>query len=107
MAESSNSVPSNQDDVLLLFNDPTAFKSEMYLSVTSNVPKAKNVALTGTFVSKVFEGKYNSIPKFLKQMDAYLSRQNKKAKDFFVHYAYCPKCAKKTDHNYMVIFAEV
>lgn len=40
-------------------------------------------------------------------MDSYLSEQNKKAANYYVHYAYCPKCAEKAGHNYMVLFAEV
>jgi len=27
------------------------------------------------------------------------------AKDYYVHYAYCPRCAEKFGHNYMSIFA--
>ncbi|MGI9544161.1 MAG: hydrolase [Cyclobacteriaceae bacterium] len=107
MAESSDMVSTDKEDVLLLFTDPNAFKSELYLSVTGNVPNANNISLTGTFMAKVFDGGYNAIPKFMKQMDAYLTKQNKKSKNNYVHYAYCPKCAKKAGHNYMVLFAEV
>ena len=65
MAEGSHCLDENMEDVLLLFTDPHPFRSEMYLSVTSNVPEAYNTKLSGTFQSKVFEGSYNSIPKFI------------------------------------------
>ena len=107
MAEDSNKLSENMEDVLLLFTDPTPFKSEIYLSVTGNVPNADNITISGTLMAKVFEGEYNAIPKFIKQMDAYLSKQEKIAKKYYVHYAYCPKCAKEHGHNYMVLFAEV
>ena len=79
----------------------------MYLSVTDTVSGVKNTILSGTFVGKVFDGAYNAIPKFMKQMDAYLAKQDKKASDYYVHYAYCPKCAKEAGHNFMVLFAKV
>lgn len=107
MAEDSKKLSDNKEEILLLFNDPSAFKSDMYLSVADNVLGAKNSTLSGTFMSRVFDGKYNAIPKFIKQMDTYLAKQDKKARDYYVHYAYCPKCAKEAGHNYMVLFAQV
>ena len=107
MAEGSKKLESNKEDILLLFADPSAFRSDIYLSVTDKVPNANNTDISGTFMSKVFDGAYKEVPKFLKQMDAYLNKQHKNAKNYYVHYAYCPKCAKAAGHNYMVLFAEV
>ncbi len=107
LAEDAKALSENREDILLLFMDPSAFKSEMYLSVTDTVPSAENALLTGTFIGKVFDGPFNAAPKFMKQMDIDLEKQGKKAKNYFIHYAYCPKCAKEAGHNYMVLFAEV
>ena len=107
MAEDSKTMLSNKEDVLVLFADPSPFKSEIYLSVTGDVPSARNVKISGTFMSKVFDGPYNAIPKFIKQMNKCLANKNKKAKKYYVHYAYCPKCAKKYGHNHMILFAEI
>lgn len=106
-AEKSKNVAEDKEDVLLLFTDPHPFKSELYLSVTGKVPDAYNTNITGTFMSKVFDGPYNAIPKFIKQMEVYLSEQQKKSIKYYVHYAYCPKCAKNFGHNYMVLFAQI
>lgn len=105
LAEDSNKLTKDRTDILVLFTDPHAFMSEIYLSVTDIVPKANNTKLSGTFISKVFDGMYNDIPKFIKQMDTYLQRHNLKAQKHYVHYAYCPKCAKEAGHNYIVLFA--
>lgn len=107
MADESNTMSADKEEVLVLFHDPSAFKSEIYLSVTGEVPNENNVTISGTFVSKVFDGSYNAIPKFIKQMNEYLAETNKKAKDYYVHYAYCPVCMKKFGHNYMILFAEI
>ncbi|TGV04350.1 hydrolase [Flavivirga rizhaonensis] len=107
LAENTNNISTDKLDVLLLFNDPSAFKSNMYLSVIGNVPNANNTTITGTFIGKVFDGTYNQIPKFIKQMNSYLKDHDKKTKDYYTHYAYCPKCARKFGHNYMILFAEI
>lgn len=106
-AEDSYKIDANKENVLILFRDPSSFKSEIYLSVTGPVDGANNTSLTGTFVGKVFAGSYNTVPKFIKEMNGYLANQGKKSKDYFVHYAYCPKCAEKYGSNQMILFAQV
>lgn len=97
----------NKEDTLILFRDPSAFRSEIYVAVEKDVPAENNTVISGNFVSKVFDGGYNAIPQFIKTMDQYLVNAGKKAKDYYVHYAYCPKCAKKFGHNYLILFAKV
>lgn len=107
LIEAAKKAEANAEDTLLLFRDPSAFKSELYLSTTGSVPTANNVDISGAFISKIFDGPYNAIPKFIKQMNEYLDTQDKKAKDYYIHYAYCPKCAEKYGHNYLIIFAQI
>jgi len=107
MAEGAHQAEANSEDVLLLFRDPSAFKSEIYLSVAGPVPGADNVTISGTFIGKVFAGPYNAVPKFIQEMNAYLAGQGKTAKDYYIHYAYCPKCAAKYGDNHMILFAQI
>ena len=107
LMSASNAQEPDKDKILILFRDPSAFKSDIYLSVNGEVKNAVNKKLSGEFFSKVFSGPYNDVPKFIKQMDAHLASMNKKANDYYIHYAYCPKCAKKYGNNYMIFFAKV
>lgn len=107
LADKAKRVSAKKDEILVLFHDPSAFRSEIYISVLGEVKDANNVKISGTFVAKVFAGPYNAIPKFIKQMNEYLAKKGKKAKDYYVHYAYCPGCAKKYGNNYMILFAEI
>ncbi|MBT8304727.1 MAG: hypothetical protein KJP09_09685 [Bacteroidia bacterium] len=107
IAEDANKLDSNRENILVLFADPHPFKSEIFMSVTGEVPDAKNITLTGNFMSKVFDGAYNDIPKFIKQMNDILNEKRLKASKYYVHYGYCPKCAEVAGHNYMVLFAEI
>lgn len=97
----------NKEETLILFRDPTPFRGEIYIAVEKDVPKENNVIISGNFASRVFDGGYNAIPKFIKEMEEYLAETGKKAKDYYIHYAYCPKCAKKFGHNYMILFAKI
>ena len=106
-AEEANKIDERPDEVLMLFTDPNPFKSEIYLSVTGEVPGVENVDLDGDFYSEVFDGGYNAIPKFIKEMNTHLEERGQKSDKYYVHYAYCPECAKKYGHNYQILFANV
>lgn len=86
-------------EFLMLFNDPTPWRSVIRMAVTKAVPGLEMTTLSGTFQSRVFEGPYRDAPKWIKAMGL--------AKDYHIHYAYCPKCSKKYGHNYGVVFAQV
>lgn len=107
LAGKSNATIPDKTGALILFHDPSAFRSEIYYSVTAEVAGANNTAITGTFVGRVFDGPYNAIPKYIGDMGKYLEEQGQQAKDYYVHYAYCPKCAKERGHNYMILFAQL
>jgi len=40
-------------------------------------------------------------------MDDYAIAERKKIAKYYLFYAYCPKCAKKYKHNYIVVLAEI
>ncbi len=105
-ARDSNAAPETKDFIAMAY-DPSPWKSEFYMAVTKEVPGAKNVKLSGTFMSKVFDGPYNAVPKWIKEMDHYVEAHGKRTKKYYFYYTTCPKCAKKYGHNYVVAFAEV
>lgn len=95
------------EDFLLMAYDPSPWKSELYMAVAKEVPGAKNIRLSGDYISKVFDGPYNAVPKWIKEFEEYLAGVDKKAKKYYFYYTTCPKCAKKYGHNYVVALAEV
>lgn len=94
-------------DFLLLAHDPSPFKSELLMAITKEIPDEEIVKLSGTFMSRVFDGPYNKVPRYMKEMDGYLASLKLKARKYYFYYAYCPECAKKYGHNYIVALAEV
>ena len=107
LAQNAEAAIPDRSEALILFRDPSAFKSEIYYAVTKEVAGANNTAVSGSFAARVFDGPYNSIPRFIKEMNDYLNEKGQSAKDYYVHYAYCPECAKANGHNYMILFAMV
>ena len=94
-------------DFLMLAYDPSPWKSEIYMAVTKDIPNGKMVKLSGTFISKVYDGPYHYVPRWIEEMNQYLSSHHQKALKYYFHYAYCPNCAKKYGHNYCIAFAQV
>lgn len=97
----------DMEDFLMLAYDPSPWKSELYINTTKEVPDAENVTISGTFLSKVYDGPYKDVPKWFEDMKAYLKEKGKEGKKFYVYYTTCPKCAEKYGHNYVVMFAQV
>jgi hypothetical protein len=104
--DSINARPDDQDFLMLCY-DPSPWKSEIYMTVTKDIPSGKMAKLTGTFLSKVYDGPYQDVPKWIKDMDAYVASKGYSVKKYFFHYAYCPKCSQKYGHNYCVAFAQI
>lgn len=110
LATSADKIDSKKDEVLVLFQDPGVFRSNVYISVTGAVPGANNAKIPGNFIARVYDGPYNAVPKFIKDMNMFLETEGKKIPrddEYYIHYAYCPKCAKKYGHQYMILFARI
>jgi hypothetical protein len=104
--QKANAEPDMRDFLLLAY-DPSPWKSELYMSVTKEVPDAENVRLSGTYLSKVFDGPYRAVPQWIKDMELSVSEKGKTVKKHYIYFVYCPKCAKKYGKNYGVIFSQV
>lgn len=92
---------------LVLTEDVSPWKSEYYFQVEKEIFGYENVTLSGTFLTKVFEGPYKNVPLWMKEMEEWVAKQGKRAKKTYAWYTTCPKCAKSFGKNYVVLFAQV
>lgn len=92
---------------IVLSEHTSMWNIDLYLEVTKEIPDAENVMLSGTYVTKVFEGPYKNAGTWCKQMRQWVSAKSKTVKKMFMYYTTCPKCAKHYGKNYVVYFAEV
>lgn len=101
----SDAWPDNE--YLILSRDISPFSSEYYFRVTHDVEGMESVSLSGTFVSRVFEGDYSKMGSWMKQMNSHLEKEGEKAKEIYAYYTTCPRCAKEYGKNYVVLLAKV
>ncbi len=92
---------------LVLSDEKSLWGADIYIAVEKEVPKGEMERISGTFLSKVFEGPYNKMENHLEEMKAFVKSKNKEIKKLFFYYAYCPKCAKAYGKNYIVILAQI
>jgi hypothetical protein len=94
-------------DFILMCTDPTPFHSDYYMNLTREIPGANMVRMTGTFYTRVFDGPYNAVPKWIRQLKVDAADQGVRFTEYYVYFTTCPKCAKEYGHNYAVAFARV
>lgn len=92
---------------LLLSDEKSLWGSDIYIAVTKEVPGAEMVRISGTYLTKVFEGHYKNAPNWANQMKDYVASKAKEIKKMYFFYTTCPKCAEYYGKNYTVILAQV
>ena len=92
---------------LMLTDEKSLWGADIYIDVLKEVPGAEMSSISGTFLTKVFEGPYSNAGKWAKEMEAYVKGKNKELKKLYFSYTTCPKCAKEYGKNYVVLFAKV
>jgi hypothetical protein len=95
------------EQVLVLSRDTSAWASEHFFAVTAPVPGEDMTALSGDFVTRVFEGPYRQAKDWDKELQEIARRRGREAARIFFFYTTCPKCAKVYAKNYVVGVAEV
>ncbi len=94
-------------DWLCLSDHTSKWNMDLYLAVDKEIPDAKNLNMSGNFLSKVYEGPFQDTGKWCKDFEKYAKNKNFKIKKWYMWYTTCPKCAKKWGKNYVVIIAEI
>lgn len=102
--EAAHAMP---DEFLMLSHEKSLWGSDLFISIKKEIPDAINYEISGTFITKVFEGPYKFIGAWIKEMNEYVASKGKDVKKMYFYYTTCPKCAKHYGKNYVVIFAQV
>jgi len=92
---------------LMLTDEKSLWGADIYIDVAKDVPGAKMATLSGTFLTKVFEGPYQNVGIWAKEMEGYVTGLGKKIEKLYFSYTTCPKCAKAYGKNYVVLFAKI
>lgn len=92
---------------VVLSDENSLWGADVYIEVAKDVPNANMSTISGTFFSKVFEGPYQNMRKWIEEMKAFVTAQSKSFSKLYFYYTTCPKCAKKYGKNYVVILVQI
>lgn len=96
-----------EKDGLGLSDHTSKWNMDIYLAVNKEVPGLTNVAMTGKFLCKVYEGAYKETGKWCKDYENYAKSRHVKIEKWYLWYTTCPKCAKKYGKNYVAIIGRI
>lgn len=93
--------------MVILSDENSLWGADVYVEVTKDIAGAHMATLSGTFLSKVFEGPYRNMRKWIEEMKAFVQGRNKPLRKLYFFYTTCPKCARKYGKNYVAILAQI
>jgi len=94
-------------DFIVLSRDISPSEAEHYFAVSKAVPEREMVRWSGDYLTKVFEGPFQDLPKWEEEvLAAVRSRRRDMGKNYYF-YTTCPKCAEVYGKNYVVAVAEL
>jgi hypothetical protein len=94
-------------DNIMLTDEKSMWGADIYIAVDREVPGAEMAHLSGTFLTKVFEGPYSKAGQWAREMEEFVRSKGKMLKKLYFSYTTCPRCAKAYGENYVVLFAQV
>lgn len=92
---------------LWLTDEVSPWGSDIYVAVDRDIPGQRVERLSGRFVTKVFDGPYRDVGKWVTAMESHVADKGEQLQQLYFYYATCPKCAKHYGHNRVVLFAKV
>lgn len=94
-------------DNVCLSEHTSKWNMDIYVGVNKEIPGANNYTLSGTYLSKVYEGDYKDTGIWCKDFEKFVKSKKYEIKKWYMWYTTCPKCAKKFGKNYTVIIGQV
>jgi hypothetical protein len=94
-------------EMVVLSDENSLWGADVYIALAKDIPGACTTTLSGTFLTKVFEGPYRNMRQWIEEMKALVKEKGKELRKLYFFYTTCPKCAQKYGKNYVVILAQV
>ena len=95
------------EEMIVLTDEYSLWGADVYVNVSKDVPETQMASISGTFLSKVFEGPYKNIRTWINEMQEYAKSRGKETKKLYFYYTTCPRCAKVYGKNYVVLLAQI
>jgi hypothetical protein len=95
------------ESMIVLSDENSLWGADVYIEVIRDIDDAQMATLSGTFFSKVFEGPFKNMSKWVEEMKSSMAARGEIFGKLYFYYTTCPKCAKKFGKNYVVILAQL
>jgi len=105
--EKIDAVKALSPDVVVLSDENSLWGSDLYIAVDKEVPNSDMQKISGTFLTKVFEGPYQNARKWCLEMQQNVKEKGENFNKMYFYYTTCPKCAKTYGKNYVVLLAQL
>jgi hypothetical protein len=92
---------------IVLSAEKSAWRADVFIEVGRDVPGATMARLSGTFLTKVFEGPYRDAGVWMRRMREHVAARGRALERLYLGYALCPSCARAYGASYVVLFAKV
>ena len=97
----------DEDNVIILSRDVSPSAGEHFFAVSKEVPGEEMVRWSGDYRTRVFEGRYETVPKWEEQMVGELTHRGHGVDRMYYFYTTCPKCFEVYGKNYIVAVAQL
>jgi hypothetical protein len=94
-------------DNLCLSEHTSLWNMNVHTAVNRDIPGVTTETIDGTFISKVYEGPFQDMGKWMEDFSTYTQSQNIHVIKQYVWYTTCPECAKKYGKNYVVLVGKI
>lgn len=102
-----NTVQAVSPDNICLSDHTSKWNMDIYLSTDSAVPDVGNTLMSGSYLSRVYEGSFKETNKWYDDYKKYAAGIGLNIGKIFMWYTTCPACAKKYGKNYVVIIGKI
>jgi hypothetical protein len=92
---------------MILSDEKSLWGADVYIAISKEIPGGRTTTLSGTFLTRVFEGPYRNMKNWIEEMKSFVQGKGKISQRLFFFYTTCPKCSKEYGKNYVVILAQI
>lgn len=94
-------------DYICLSDHTSRWNMDVYLAVNQRIENADNHTFTGRYYSRVYEGKFSETGRWTEEYKKSVAELGLTIDRWYMWYTTCPKCARKSGRNPVVILCSV
>ncbi|MFC1721719.1 hydrolase [Patescibacteria group bacterium] len=96
------------DDKPMIFSArENSWGGDLLISIKEPAPDLETRAISGNFISFLFNGSYAEVPRWVEGVRKYGQQEHRNFEELYIWHVTCPRCSKKYGTSQTVIFAKI